>query len=126
MSAIYVYLPDDTRVSFLHDLGMKDAGGVMQLAEQNMGQFYATLTAENLDVLADADVIVNYGGRDTLAAMQADPLLGALPAVQAGAVAILDNSKPLASAFSTPTVLSIPWGIDDYTTLLGNAAAKVK
>ncbi|MCU1438127.1 MAG: transporter substrate-binding protein [Naasia sp.] len=125
-STIYVYLPGDTRVEFLHELGMVDSAGAQQLAADNPGVFYASLTAENLDVLADADVIVNYGGDDTLAAMQADPLLGALPAVQSGAVAIVADGTPLASAFTTPTVLSIPWGIDDYSTLLADAAAKVQ
>lgn len=125
-STIYVYLPDDARVSFLKDLGMVDSAGVTQLAQQNEGQFFATLTAENLDVLADADIIVNYGGADTLAAMQADPLLGALPAVQAGAVAIVDESNSIAAAMTTPTVLSIPWGIEAYTSVLAGAAAKVQ
>jgi iron complex transport system substrate-binding protein len=125
-STNYVYLSDDARVSFLHELGMEDSEGVKQLAEENKGAFFATLSTENFDLLADADVIVNYGSAGTLAAMQADPLLGALPAVQAGAVAIIEDSTPMASAFSTPTVLSIPWGIDDYTELLGAAAAKAK
>ncbi|WP_307807529.1 iron-siderophore ABC transporter substrate-binding protein [Naasia sp. SYSU D00948] len=125
-SSVYVYLPEDARVSFLADLGMEPSAGVQQLAAENEGQFFATLTAENLDVLADADIILNYGGEDTLAAMQAEPLLGALPAVQAGAVAIVTESDALAAAMTTPTVLSIPWGIDEYTQILADAAAKVQ
>ncbi len=125
-SAVYVYLPEDARVSFLTDLGMEPSDGVKQLATENEGQFFATLTAENLDILADADIIVNYGDADTLAAMQAEPLLGSLPAVQAGAVAIVTESDALASAMTTPTVLSIPWGIDEYTQILADAAAKVQ
>ncbi len=45
--------------------------------------------------------------------IQADPLIGKIPAVQAGAVATLVDSTPLA-AMANPSPLSIPWGIDDY------------
>ncbi|MFD1713069.1 iron-siderophore ABC transporter substrate-binding protein [Amnibacterium flavum] len=126
LSTIYVYLPDDQRVAFLHELGMVDSDGVTQLAGENDGAFFATLSSENLDLLADADLIINYGGADTLAAMQANPLLSALPAVQSGAVAIIDESDSIAAAVSTPTVLSIPWAIDAYAGLLSEAAAKVQ
>ncbi|BDI22260.1 iron-siderophore ABC transporter substrate-binding protein [Herbiconiux sp. L3-i23] len=125
-STNYVYLSGDARVSFLHELGLEDSEGVKQLATENDGAFFATVSAENFDILADADIIINYGGAGTLEAMQADPLLGALPAVQNGAVAIIDESQPMASAFSTPTVLSIAWGLDDYSALLAAAAAKVQ
>ena len=125
-SSVYVYLSDDARVSFLHDLGMKDSDGVKKLSAQNKGKFFATVTAENIDVLSDADVLVDYGTPGSLPAMQADPLLGALPAVRAGAVAIVDQTQPIAAATTTPTVLSIPWGIDEYTRLLADAAAKAQ
>jgi iron complex transport system substrate-binding protein len=125
-SVAYIYLPGDTRVDFLDEFGMVPSAGVEQLAEQNPGVFYASITSENIDLLADADVIVNYGGADTLAGLQADPLFGALPAIQRGSVAIVDESTPQASAYTTPTVLSIPWGLDDYVSLLGDAAAKVE
>jgi len=125
-SAAAVYLPGDTRIEFVKELGLVASDGVTELAEQNEGQFYASLTSENLDMLADADIIVNYGSADTLAAMQADPLIGSLPAVQRGSVVIIDNADPLAAAFTTPTVLSIPWGIDEYMSLLSDAASKVQ
>ena len=125
-SSVFVYLPEDARVSFLHDLGMEDSEGVKQLGEENAGQFFATVSAENIDLIADADIIVNYGDAGSLAALQANPLLGALPAVQNGAVAIIDQLNPLAAATTTPTVLSIPWGIEEYTQLLADAAAKVQ
>ncbi|WP_286279445.1 ABC transporter substrate-binding protein [Naasia aerilata] len=122
-SSIYVYTPVDARVKFMDDLGMSTPQSIVDLGGDS---FYVTISGENADVLADADILVTYGDDTTLAALQADPLLGTIPAVANGAVVIVPNATPLAAATSAPTVLSIPAMLDEYVALFGAAADKVK
>ncbi|PJJ71038.1 iron complex transport system substrate-binding protein [Diaminobutyricimonas aerilata] len=125
-SQFYVYTPLDSRAAFMTDLGMEHAPSVVELGSEDESAFFVTLSAENADVLADADIIVSYGDADTLTTLQADPLIGAIPAIQRGSVVMIDDSTSLASATSSPTVLSIPWAIEDYAAAFGDAAAKVQ
>ena len=114
-----VYLPGDSRVDMLHDLGMVDSPGVQTLAGTT-SEFYTELAKErSLDVAAD--VIVGYGGL-TGAQLAADPVYATLPAVASGAVAWLED-QTLVSATSA-TVLNLPWQLDRLVPLLSAAAEK--
>jgi iron complex transport system substrate-binding protein len=64
------------------------------------------------------------GDDDLLTALQADSLLGSIPAIQNGSVVVLEES-PLAAA-QTPSALSIPWTIDEYISVIAQAAEKAK
>ncbi|TYP72096.1 iron complex transport system substrate-binding protein [Paenibacillus methanolicus] len=86
--------------------------------------FYIELSAENADALNGADMLVAYGDDNFLKTLQADPLLGKVPAFQKGAVALIGNSTPLAAA-GTPSPLSIAYTIDEYLTKVAEAAGKV-
>jgi iron complex transport system substrate-binding protein len=121
--SIYVYTPVDARVKFLDDLGMSTPDSI---AAQGGDAFYITISAENADLLSVADILVTYGDESTLAALQADPLLGKVPAIADGAVVIVPNATPLAAATSGPTVLSIPYALDEYVGLFAAAADRVK
>ena len=48
-----------------------------------------------------------------LAALQADPILGKIPAVERGSVVIIGDNTPLAAA-GTPNPLAIQYSIDEY------------
>jgi len=122
LSSFYVYTPGDPRGDFLVELGMKYSENVTSKAEA--GSFYATLSAENADVLNDTDIIVTYGDENLLAALQADPLLGKVPAIARGSVVVIEDNTPLAAA-GTPSPLSIAYTIDDYLGLISEAAKKV-
>ncbi len=122
-SSIYVYMPIDSRVQFVEDLGLTIPDSIGELGGD---EFFITISGENADVLADADILVTYGTASTLADLQADPLLGTIPAVQNGAVVVVEEATPLAAATSGPTVLSIPFVLEDYVALFGAAAEKVK
>ena len=76
-------------------------------------------------MLNDAEIFVSYGDENTLAALQADPILGKIPAVERGSVVIIGDNTPLAAA-GTPNPLAIQYSIDEYLTLLSEAANKVK
>lgn len=113
-SRIGFYTSHDTRPGFLTDLGLPLPAIVEQESAKTDG-FYAEISAEQADRLADVDVLVTYGdpGGDFVKQLQADPLLSQIPAVQAGHIAVLPDASPLAAS-ANPSPLSIGWGVDRY------------
>ncbi|GAJ97894.1 hypothetical protein [Geomicrobium sp. JCM 19055] len=91
---------------------------------ENKDEFYLSLSAENADVLNDADIIIGYGDEDLYEAVKADSRLGQIPAVERGSVVMVGNATPLAAA-GTPNPLSIEYTIEEYVELLGDAVEKV-
>ena len=124
LGKFWVYLPSDPRAAYLTDLGMAFPQSVLDLTDES-SSFALELSAENVDLLTDIDVIVAYGNSELLALLQADPLVGTLPAVQNGSVAIIEDGTPLAAS-GTPSALSIPATIDEYLSIIAAAAAKVQ
>jgi iron complex transport system substrate-binding protein len=118
-AGLSVYLPGDSRVDMLHDLGMVDSPGVTALAGTTE-EFYTEVAQERtLDVAAD--VIVGYGGL-TQAQLAADPVYATLPAVASGAVAWLADETLVAA--TSATVLNLPWQLDRLVPLLTAAAER--
>ncbi len=124
LGKFYIYLPNDPRAAYLTDLGMGIPESVTSLA-QSSESFAVELSAENADQLADIDIVVAYGNQSLLDALQADPLLGTIPAIQRGSVVLIEDGTPLAAS-GTPSALSIPATIDEYLNLFGEAADKVQ
>ena len=117
MSTVGFYTAHDTRAGFLTSVGPANPELVETVSAQT-AEFYSSISAEEADQLNDVDLFVTYGEPDTLiAALQADALLGQIPAIAAGHVAILPDSTPLAAS-ANPSPLSIGWGVDDYFALL--------
>ena len=54
-----------------------------------------------------------------------DKLMSQIPAIKNGAVALVDSTSALAGA-CTPSILSIPYEIDEYLQLLSDAAENIK
>ena len=123
LSKIGFYSTLDQRARFLEQLGMT-APAVVKEESAKSSQFYLTVSAEDADRFDDADVIVLYGDAAFLKKLQADPLIGKIPAIKRGSVVLLPDSTPLA-ADANPTPLSIGWGLDKYLDVLGAAADKV-
>ncbi len=121
LSQIGFYTTHDTRPGFLESVGMGTPEVVREASADTDG-FYQTTSAERADDFDDVDLFITYGDAEgkLLRAIQADPLLGTIPAVESGAVATLVDSTPLA-AMANPSPLSIPWGIDDYFDVLADA-----
>ncbi len=118
-----VYTTNDARAAYLTDLGLTPADSVTKLS-QGSTSFYENISAENADTLSDVDVIVTYGTPALLEQLQADPLLGAIPAIKRGSVVLIEDGTPLAAAVSPPTALSLTWGLDKYLPLIAAAADK--
>lgn len=120
-----LYLDSDPRVQLLTQLGMTLAPSVTELDPKAADEtYFYGLGYENLSKL-DSDVLVAYFGSQADAdAFVADPLVAAMPQVAEGRFApIVGESFVMAS--SAPTVLSIPWMLDQYVPQLADAAARV-
>lgn len=124
LGKFYVYLPTDPRAAYLTDLGMAFPESVTNLAKES-DSFALELSAENADVLQDVDIIITYGTDGLLEMLQEDALVGTIPAIARGSVAIIEDGTPLAAA-GTPSALSIPATIDEYLITIGEAAEKVE
>lgn len=122
LSVFYIYLPTDPRADFLLDLGLKFPASVEAMVE-NESDFSITVSSEYANQLSDIDILITYGDENLLEALQADPLFVEIPAVKNGAVLLLDPTTDL-SASSTPSILSIPATLDEYLSLLQEAAVK--
>lgn len=124
LGKFYIYLPKDPRAAYLTDLGMQFPASVTELAKGS-DSFALELSSENVDLIKDLDILITYGSDTLLAVMQADPLIGTIPAVKNGSVAIIQDGTPLAAS-GTPSALSIPATIDEYLSIIGQAANNVK
>jgi iron complex transport system substrate-binding protein len=120
LSSIGYYSTDDARNKYLADFGFETPESLAQLSEENE-EFFGSVSAENADTFDDVDIMVVYGDDSTLPALQADPLLSQIPAVANGSVVVMNNSLPIAAALS-PTVLSIPWSLDEFVGKFADAA----
>lgn len=104
---VYVYRAGDPRAGFLEGLGFETAPAVEELAPDD-GQFFYTLSYEELDKL-DSDLVVAYTYTEEEAAALPDKKeLQALPAVKNGMVAQQVGTVAV-SAVSPPTALSVEY-----------------
>lgn len=119
----YVYMPKDPRASYLLDLGLTLPENIRDLDDGSF--FFMTVSSENIDVLYDLDLLVTWGEEDTLEALQADPLISQVPAVQRGSVAFLSLNSDLVAASCTPTPLAIQATLEEYLSVIAEAAEKL-
>lgn len=120
LSTIGFYAAADQRVQFLEDLGMKTPQAVREASEA--GKYSGRISAERVDLFNDVDVVVTYGDQARLDELTKNPLIARFPAVARNAVVLLAND-PLGTA-ANPTPLSIDYVLDDYLSLLAQAAAR--
>ncbi|MDU0368709.1 iron-siderophore ABC transporter substrate-binding protein [Microbacterium sp. NPDC089180] len=123
LSTLGFYSTLDPRMGYLQELGLAPSSYVSEESSASE-TFWFTPSTEQIEKFSDVDLMVAYGSDDMIAAMQADPLLSKVPAVQNGAIAVIESGSTLSSAI-TPTPLNIgtTYG-DDYIALVGAAAEK--
>ena len=124
LSEVSFYTTHDPRTLFFEDLGMSVAGSIAK-ASAETEKFSLTQSAEQADAFSDVDIIVTYGGEELITALESDPLLSQIPAVANGAIVTLPGDNPLGTA-ANPTPLAISWVLDDYLTVLAEAADAAK
>ncbi|MGW9402771.1 iron-siderophore ABC transporter substrate-binding protein [Arthrobacter sp. NPDC055585] len=124
LSEVSFYTTHDPRTLFFEDLGMSVAGSIAK-ASAETEKFSLTQSAEQADAFSDVDIIVTYGGEELITALESDPLLSQIPAVANGAIVTLPGDNPLGTA-ANPTPLAISWVLNDYLTVLAEAADAAK
>lgn len=120
LSQVSFYTSHDTRALFFEDLGLATPESIAE-ASAATDQFSQTISAEQVDLFSDVDVIVTYGGADLVETLEGDPLLSQIPAVANEAIVALPASDPVGTA-ANPTPLAISWVLDDYVAMLAEAA----
>ena len=123
MSKLHLYTPADPRGAFLAELGMEYPESITNEITDPTS-YSLSLSAENADILSDADIIIGYGDESLYEAVKADPLLGKIPAIQRGSVVFIGNNTPLAAS-GNPNPLAISYTIDEYLDLIGGAISKL-
>ncbi|MDP9386821.1 MAG: iron-siderophore ABC transporter substrate-binding protein [Actinomycetota bacterium] len=114
----FVFGPDDSRSRFMTALGFSIPDEVATLAGDS---FTATISAEQLELLNTADVVVwNVDSPADRAAVETNPIYGQLEIRRAGRDLFLDEQTNAALSFSS--VLSLPAALD---TLVPQLAEKV-
>ncbi len=114
--AIYVVSdPLDGAVGFFERLGMEISPAILEVGAGESGR--VEVGFERIDLL-DADLLALLTNGEDPSTI---PSYDSLPAVESGAVAVLDYAT--AVALNTPTPLSIPYGIEMIRPALGAAAS---
>jgi iron complex transport system substrate-binding protein len=106
-----IYVADDPRVQFMHGFGLVDSPSVAE-ATANMTDFAGGVSLEELDTL-ETDLFVAWeGGSGRTDATLADPLVSRWEPIAEGHYYFM-NDKGFAMSTSAPTVLSIPWLLEE-------------
>lgn len=122
LSVVNFYTTQDTRVRFFSDLGLSMPKSVIEASSN--GSFAGSISAEQIDLFDDVDILVTYGDRALIDAMKANPLLAHMPAVRHDAIVTLGRD-PIGTA-ANPTPLSITWVLPAYVAKLADAARKTE
>ncbi|WP_250278940.1 iron-siderophore ABC transporter substrate-binding protein [[Clostridium] colinum] len=123
LGKFYIYLPEDPRVNYLMDLGFNLPNSILNLSKES-NSFALEISAENVEILNDVDIIICYGDEKLLKSLQEDKLIGTIPAIKRGSVALIEDGTPLAAS-ATPSALSIPATIEEYVKILSKAVDKI-
>ncbi|TDK25369.1 iron-siderophore ABC transporter substrate-binding protein [Arthrobacter crusticola] len=116
---VSLYTASDNRPRFLSSLGMKEAE-VISSAAEGSDEFFIPWSAERANEL-ESDVFVTWVPDEaTKDAIATDPLLGQIPAVRSGAL-VADSDNTLTLSISAASPLSLPWAVEKFLPLLGDA-----
>ncbi|WP_035771728.1 iron-siderophore ABC transporter substrate-binding protein [Arthrobacter sp. Br18] len=119
---VNIYTANDNRPRFLGELGMIQADVVTENT-QGSSEFFIPWSAERANEL-EADVFVSWvPDAATKEAISTDPLLSQIPAVKTGAL-VADSDNTLTLSVSAANPLSLPWALERFLPLLGEAADK--
>lgn len=118
-SQLSVYAPADLRVRFMESLGLKLSEGQRKVAEGQ--EFFVDLSFERIGEL-EADVLAAWFNTPAVRkTFTSQPAFKSFDTVEQGGFAPLDIVQ--AQAIGAPTVLSIPWAIENVTPIIEQAVA---
>ncbi|HIW67676.1 MAG TPA: iron-siderophore ABC transporter substrate-binding protein [Candidatus Dietzia merdigallinarum] len=118
---IYAFTDVDNRPRFLTQLGMVQAPVVAEASSGAPSEFAVSWSPERSDEL-ESDILVTYAtSPEVREAIESDPLLGRIPAVEAGRMVVqTDEQQVLSISASSP--LSLPWALDNVVPEIIDAA----
>lgn len=118
--SISIYGAGDGRGQTLIDYGLAFPDALTSAITSG---FYGTISAENIPMLNNADVIVAVDWQGSNDKLKADAAWNRQPFVTGGRVVYLNQE--VGSAMSVPTVLTIPWVAGQSVSSIAAAAKKV-
>jgi iron complex transport system substrate-binding protein len=118
-ASMVVYLPGETRVDWLTDLGMRVAPGIARLARENPGRSSLDISLEQFG-LVESDVLIMWYEGGARGAMESQALFQLFRPVSSGAYVVLEDPVSVWSA-SWPSVLAIPYGFPGLVPRLAQA-----
>lgn len=121
---ISIYTDVDNRPKLMEQLGMVQAEVVTQNSPKDQA-FYFTWSPERADEL-DSDVLISWAAsEDVRKAIESDPLLGSIPAVEAGGLVLqVDEQQVLSVSAISP--LSIPFALENIVPPIAEAVTAAK
>lgn len=120
---IYAYTGVDNRPRFLEQLGMVQSPAVAEASTGSPDEFSVTWSPERADQLV-SDILVTWAASDDVReAIESDPLLGRIPAVEAGRMVVQTDAQEVL-ALSAASPLSLPWALDNVVPDIIAAAEK--
>ncbi|MGU3583824.1 ABC transporter substrate-binding protein [Rhodococcus sp. C26F] len=108
------YVVGDSRVDFMTELGFVNNPQVQAAATDD---FFITVSDENLDIL-DSDLLIVLPIYVPAAEVTDNPVFQQIPAVRDGRFLVLDSDSDISAAFSTNSVLSVPFALDELVPLV--------
>ncbi|MFT3984236.1 MAG: ABC transporter substrate-binding protein [Lachnospiraceae bacterium] len=123
LSSLHAYSPEDTRCQFLYEFGFTYPESVSQYIKD--GSYSLDLSAENADLLYDADFLIGYSSESAYAAAAADEVLGEIPALKNNAIISIESGTALSAALTT-TPLAFDYTIDEYVEKLAEGIGNIK
>lgn len=108
LSSFYIYTPTDPRGAFLLDLGFVYPESYLALDDGS--SFAISVSAEQIELLNDIDLMIAYGDQSTLDAMKADAIFSQVDVVKENKVVLLESNSDLAAALN-PSILTIKAGL---------------
>lgn len=121
-----VFLPTEQRSAMVENLGFRVAPFVEQMkGNEKEGTDSAEFSMEQASRLNDVDMLFTfYSDEGNRREMEAQPVYGDIAAIRRGSVvAPTDNAFVTASSIINP--LTVPWSIDRYVPMIGDALRHV-
>ncbi|MGD9891566.1 MAG: iron-siderophore ABC transporter substrate-binding protein [Dehalococcoidia bacterium] len=116
---LFAYAKQDARIRFMEALGFTLAPAIDALERE---RFYATISREQIRLL-DADVLIWLSATPAaFEPLKSDALLQQLDVAKRGDVIYVANGD-LVKAFSSSTVLSLPYAIDTFLPQLASVVS---
>lgn len=116
-----IYREDDPRVMLLEQLGLEPSASIAELdAKPDEGTYFYPLSYENVSDIETDLLVAYFGTQEEADTFASDPVISTMESVREGHFApIVGESFVMAS--SAPSVLSIPWMLEQYVPELADA-----